>query len=68
MLRESKIIYLCIYGFLLNGNSLLYKWKQSSNTLAAHGLSLVVASRDYSLTVVLRLLIKAASLVAEHRF
>ena len=36
--------------------------------LAARGLSLVVASRDYSLVGVLRLLITVASLVAKHRF
>ena len=32
-----------------------------------HRLSLVVASRGYSLSVVCRLLIAAASLVVEHR-
>ena len=32
------------------------------------GFSLVVASRDYSLVGVLRLLITVASLVAKHRF
>ena len=34
---------------------------------AAHGLSLVAASGDYSLVAVLRLLTALASLVAEHR-
>ena len=34
--------------------------------VAAHGLSLVVASRGYSSVVVHRLLIAVASLVAEH--
>ena len=35
--------------------------------IAVHRLSLVVANRDYSLVVVCRLLIVAASVVAKHR-
>ena len=35
--------------------------------VAVHGLSLVAVSGDYSLVVVLWLLIAVASLVAEHR-
>ena len=35
--------------------------------VAAHGLSLVAASRGYSSVAVRRLLIAVASLVAEHR-
>ena len=45
----------------------VFLWLQRVFT-AARGLSLVMASRGYSLVVMRKLLIGRASLVAEHRF
>ena len=42
-------------------------WTEEPVFVAAWGLSLIVASRGYSLVAMCRLLIIVASLVAEHR-
>ena len=49
--KWGEVIFVCLYLVFI----------------AAHGLSLVVTSRGFSLVVACRLLIVAASLVVEHR-
>ena len=53
-------IYFLLYIYIY-----IYLWLRWV-FVPSHGLSLVVASRGYSLVAVCRLLIAVASLVAEH--
>ena len=59
-LWSVRLIYVCIYIYV-------YIYMGCAESSYCMGFSLVVASGGYSLVVMHRLLIVAASLVAEHR-